>query len=95
MITKKDLVGEIEGFPTEVVEKMLDRQYEQKGIRDITHFQRSNMAGFEWYKSIEGHIFWQKVILERDFNRFFAKYPKRNNIINVNKSTKVKLNFKL
>lgn len=96
MITKKDLVGQLAGFPIEVVEKMLERQYEYSGRRSVETFQESITGGFSWYNTTEGHTFWSRVINDKDFDLFFSKYPKRNDtIISINKSTKVKLNFKL
>lgn len=59
MVTKKDLIGDIEGFPIEVVEKILER------------FQECRYKGFDW----EGKDFWSAVIKERDFDVFFKRYP--------------------
>ena len=78
----KDLIGDIEGFPKEVLELMLERQYEQTGKVDIGVFQKhrtyglANM-GFIWYKSKEGHYFWKCVICDKNFDVFFEKYPKK------------------
>lgn len=68
--------GELKGFPREVVEKMLERQVEQGYERDLIVFEECEYDGFVWGKSIEKHYFWCKVILEKDFNLFFEKYPK-------------------
>lgn len=101
MITQKDLIEGIKGFPIEVVEKMLDRQKEQGNKENVQIFQRNksasdNIGGFTWSESPEGHDFWHSVINNRNFDTFFSKYPKRKNtIISINKSTKVKLNFNL
>ena len=39
-VTKKDLIGDLDNFPIKIVEKMLQRQYEQVGKMDITVFQK-------------------------------------------------------
>ena len=73
-VTKKDLIGDLENFPIEVVEKMLQRQYEQVGKIDISVFQKYNRndiqkGGFHWADTIEGHGFWYGVIKEEKFER--------------------------
>ena len=79
-IIKADLIGELENFPIKVVEKMLQRQYEQVGKIDISIFQKYNRSdiqkgGFHWADTIEGHGFWYGVIVEEKFNMFFTRYP--------------------
>jgi hypothetical protein len=71
--------GELKGFPTEVVEKMLERQVEQGNRRDVSAFEKNRMmciGGFAWASSPEGHSFWEDVIKFKNFDTFFAKYPK-------------------
>lgn len=71
--------GELKGFPTEVVEKMLERQVEQGGKRDVSIFEEvrcSAGSGFYWDRTPEGHEFWKNVIEKRNFDAFFTKYPK-------------------
>lgn len=80
-VTKKDLIGELENFPIKVVEKMLQRQYEQVGKIDISVFQKHSRSdiqkgGFHWADTVEGHGFWYSVITEEKFDMFFAYYPK-------------------
>lgn len=78
-VTKKDLIGNLEGFPIEVVEKMLQKQYKQYGKKDISVFQNnrdSDIRGFVWEKTIEGHNFWNNVIRHKNFDIFFERYPK-------------------
>ena len=74
--------GEIAGFPQEIVEKMLERQVEQGNERDVSVFERSRSSnkrggGFLWIDTEEGCLFWDSVILDMDFDVFFAKYPKK------------------
>lgn len=102
MITKKDLIGDIADFPIEVVEKMLERQVKQRNKENVKVFQKDRTkddtnGGFTWRNTIEGYDFWTSVIREKKFDIFFSKYPQRKetNTISINKSTKVKLNFKL
>ena len=73
--------GELKGFPTEVVEKMLERQEEKGNPRDVTVFEKDACAtrvkgGFLWEYSEEGFGFWNNIIRHRQFNVFFEKYPK-------------------
>lgn len=80
-ITQKDLIGDIKDFPIEVVEKMIERQVEQGNKADVRVFQKTCLAsrsegGFSWYDTIEGWEFWNEVILDKNFDLFFAKYPK-------------------
>lgn len=79
MITEKDLIGRLEGFPIQVVEKMLERQVQQGNIEDITVFQCSISAdkiqgGFTWDNTVEKHDFWLEVISNHNFELFFQKY---------------------
>ena len=73
--------GEIEGFPIEVVAKMLERQYEQCKVVDVSIFEDNKAttalaSGFDWDLTAEGENFWDRVIEDRDFSEFFKKYPK-------------------
>ena len=78
-VTEKDLIGDIEGFPIEVVQKMIERQVEQGNEADVTVFQRfvwDAADGFCWVEAEEGHCFWSDVVEEKCFDTFFEKYPK-------------------
>jgi hypothetical protein len=80
-VTKKDLIGDLENFPIEVVEKMLQNQYKQVNKIDITVFQKYKRSdiqsgGFRWEDTIEGHNFWNDVIYYKKFDVFFERYPK-------------------
>lgn len=79
-VTTDDLIGELSGFPLEVVEKMLERQYQACGVVDVTVFQRDSGAdttcrGFTWSESPEGWGFWSSIINNRCFEEFFNRYP--------------------
>ena len=76
--------GELQGFPKEIISRMLDCQEEQGNTRDVSVFERDRTAeqynkGFEWYGTKEGQTFWHKVINNKNFNLFFEKYPKQDN----------------
>ena len=80
-VTTKDLIGDLVGFPIEVVEKMLEKQYKQNGKKDVSIFQYLNFTdvqngGFCWEDTIEGYEFWYDVIRRKKFNVFFERYPK-------------------
>lgn len=79
-ITKKDLIGELENFPIEIVKKMLQEQYKQVGKMDISIFQDSRFTdkprgGFHWSDTIEGYAFWNTILNFKRFNIFFERYP--------------------
>ena len=68
--------GELRGFPKEVVERMLFWQENQTGERDISVFEEdvathSYRGGFNWEDTIEGYEFWDDVIRNRNFDRFY------------------------
>lgn len=72
--------GTIAGFPLEVIDKMLERQFEQTGKIDVSVFEGLSFKGFTWDKTTEGKGFWTNVILHQDFNLFFKKYPKEKEL---------------
>jgi hypothetical protein len=80
-VTEKDLIGDLKGFPIEVVEKMLEKQQIHTGCTDIKMLQDSIRAGFFWAETLEGHSFWEDVIIRKDFSLFFTKYPKKTKYV--------------
>lgn len=75
--------NEIENFPQEVIDKMLERQVEQGNPKNIKTFIENKYSvkhrgGFNWKESEEGHEFWAEVIVDRNFDLFFEKYPKQS-----------------
>lgn len=72
--------GQLKGFPQEVVERMLDCQVEQGNSRDVTVSEKDksdSIHGFVWSWTKENGYFWNEVILEKKFQIFFKKYPKK------------------
>ena len=84
-VKQEDLVGDIEGFPIEVVQKMIEYQENQRGKEDIFVFQKNvtSVNAFDWIRTKEGFAFWDDVICNENFNTFFEKYPKENKEIYV------------
>lgn len=85
--------GQLEGFPDEVVEKMLEYQVEQGNKKEVAVFESKKTAnywhnGFSWGKTKEGTSFWSRVIVNGNFALFFEKYPikpqKKHNDIQYN-----------
>lgn len=79
-VKEEDLIGDIEGFPIEVVQKMVEKQVEQGNEADVTVFQiwkntASYKGGFCWDDTEDGRWFWSEVIEDRNFEKFFEKYP--------------------
>ena len=73
--------GQLEGFPREIVERMLECQVEQGNPKDVAVFEVNRIAGredkgFTWFLTSEGNDFWVDVLGSAKFNTFFKKYPK-------------------
>ena len=73
--------GQLEGFPREIVERMLEYQVEQDNQRNISVFERDKNAdkrqgGFTWENTLEGHDFWDRILLYGKLDTFFNKYTK-------------------
>jgi hypothetical protein len=73
--------GQLEGFPKEVVDRMLDNQELKGNVRDVKVFEKNLSAtssenGFSWCQTKEDEDFWHNVISCKDFDLFFEKYPK-------------------
>ena len=73
--------GQIIDFPSEVVELMLQRQFEQTRKRDVSVFENNveageSSGGFDWDATPEKYNFWGDVIRKKKFEVFFKKYPK-------------------
>lgn len=92
-VKESDLKGCIEYFPIEIVQKMVERQYEQINKCDVCAFQFDKCAGthkgFIWSKTVEGDKFWQDIIMNNNFNLFFAKYPRHHCYIKRTSETKI------
>ena len=74
--------GDLQGFPKEIISRMLDCQEEQGNPRDISVFEKQrdegkNKRGFTWENTKEGNMFWSNVLTNKDFGIFFRKYPKQ------------------
>ena len=57
-VKQSDLIGDIKGFPIEVVQKMVERQVEQGNKADVSIFQKRGDAakwcgGFDFDETIE------------------------------------------
>lgn len=83
-VEKSDLVGDIENFPIEVVEKMVEEQVKQGNKPDVEVFQRcaiagAELGGFDWIKT-KDPLFWTMVIDGRNFELFFTEYPRKSNV---------------
>ena len=84
-VKQEYLVGEIKDFPIEVVQRMVEEQVKQGNKADISVFQKSANSGhieggFLWIYTSEGFYFWYKVIVGKNFDKFFEKYPKSSSL---------------
>lgn len=79
-VKPEDLIGEIEDFPIEIVQKMVDYQVAQGNKADVTVFQKCATAaqpdgGFNWTNT-EEYMDWMDIIFYREFDLFFKHNPK-------------------
>lgn len=77
-ISKDDIRGAIEGFPLEVVQKMIDLTIKEEhtdveGALKI--LCKTPWNGFTWSETDEGNNFWYKVIDHHEWWRFYERYP--------------------
>ena len=84
-VEKSDLVGDIENFPIEVVQKMVEEQVKQGNEPDVEVFQRcaiagADLGGFDWFRTNDP-LFWTMVIDGKNFELFFTEYPKKSNLV--------------
>jgi len=82
-IEHDDLVGNLLGFPPEIVELMIREQISQGNKPDVSVFQEKidanfAMGGFRWSRSSDGISFWSKIINAREFDIFYEKYGIKN-----------------
>lgn len=79
-VTINDLIGDIAGFPIEIVHLMLEEQWLQDGGRtDISILQQHLAGAFLWSatrqeKQLRIRDFWRRVIYERNFDLFYQYY---------------------
>ena len=81
IVTADDLIGDISGFPIEVVQKMVDYQVKQGNTADVAIFQKKRITpkangGFNLYETEDGDL-WSGVLEFFNFDLFFQKYPKK------------------
>ena len=79
-VTPEDLKDSLYGIPIEIVQKMVERQFEQTGKCDISVFQNhysqcQEHGGFTWELSPEGDEFWRQILVGKKYEIFFYKYP--------------------
>ena len=82
IVQYSDLVGSLTGFPIEIVQKMVERSIEQErwddniGMRTFqSNAESAGYGGFNWRATLEGQLFWSKVIEYKRFDLFFNLYP--------------------
>jgi hypothetical protein len=82
IVKQEDLIGQIKGFPIEVVQRMVDCQIEQGNKADVSVFQRNKIAmkfegGFDWCNTKERQPFWCHTTAGK-FDEFWKMYPQKN-----------------
>ena len=69
----KEYNGDLKGFPEKAVNAMLKEQVAQGNKEDVAVFEGNRIAhkgggGFDWSASPRGFVFWNKVIVDRNFD---------------------------
>lgn len=85
-VKQTDLIGAIEDFPIEIVQKMVEEQVKQGNEPDVTLFQNDATCdffngGFTWEETNDGEEFWDDVIVYGNYDLFFERYPKKPNLV--------------
>jgi len=67
-------------FPIEIQNKVKERVEEQgrkysPNVFDYDIYSDKYKDGFNWWQTIEGDLFWEKVLTKKQFDIFFEKYP--------------------
>ena len=77
--------GELRGFPTEVVNWMLEQQDKQGNPKKVHVFEKDILSsrvngGFDWYVANKGltNDFCNDVIKHKKFHLFFERFPKQS-----------------
>lgn len=77
-INKSDIGGAIEGFPLEVVQRMVALTIKEEHVNTeeaIKILRKTPWNGFTWSETSEGNLFWYKVIDHHEWWRFYERYP--------------------
>lgn len=85
IVRPEDLIYDINEFPIEIVQHMVNEQVRQGNLPDVTVFQKrsyngKSLGGFAWNLTKEGEDFWNAIICYRKFEIYFEKYPKQTNM---------------
>ena len=69
--------GQINWLPDFIGEELMNQQELQGNKRDISVFEKdikSEMSegGFDWYKTEQQVLFWQRILVDKDINLFLA-----------------------
>lgn len=81
-LKESDAKGDLKGFPLEIIEKMIDNQVLQGNPPNVSVFIKhrdggKSYGGFNWDAYIDGIKFLSNVILNRHYNYFYKKYPRK------------------
>lgn len=77
-INKCDIGGAIEGFPLEVVQRMVALTIKEEHVdaeEALKVLSRNPWSGFTWSETSEGNMFWYYVIDSHEWWRFYERYP--------------------
>lgn len=82
--------GELRGIPMEIIERMLECQYELTGDVSLGSLEVSASNSFNFKRSIEGEDFWIKVLVDHEYKVFFKRYPNLRYVYKVKEGDLIK-----
>jgi hypothetical protein len=70
-------------LPTEILNMCYKKAREQGVNLDPKAGIRENKrhGGFSWLLTEEGQAFWEDVLSNKNYNRFYEKYPKNSELL--------------
>ena len=82
--------GELRGIPIEIIERMLECQYELTGGASLESLEVGANNSFNFARTIEGWDFWDDVLVERKYRIFFDRYPELRYVYKVKEGDLIK-----
>lgn len=79
-VKKKHLVGNIKDFPVHIVQAMVDEHARQGCEANLSELAANPWFGFGWKNTEQGHDFWYRVIIEREFDLIPKPVKPKGNI---------------
>lgn len=82
--------GELRGIPMEIIERVLECQYDLSGSMSLELLEIDVKDNFSYGSTIEGVDFWIEVLVDREYRVFFERYPELRYVYKVEESDLIK-----